>query len=113
MDKWILPTISEVLAQSELTLASCPSDKVDWAVATQNCVGDIATPVGVKNQNRVERLKAEAKWDGAIAALESSQESVEKMRQAFAQRREVIFELLDAVPGISCIKPTAPLGDTA
>ncbi len=42
---------------------------------------------------------------GAISALESSQESVEKMRQAFAQRREVIFELLNAVPGISCIKP--------
>jgi aspartate aminotransferase len=42
---------------------------------------------------------------GAISALESSQESVEKMRQAFAQRRQVIFELLDAVPGISCIKP--------
>lgn len=70
MDKWILPTISEVLAQSELTLANCPSDKVDWAVATQNCVGNIATPVGVKNQNSVERLKAEAQWKGAIAALE-------------------------------------------
>ncbi|WP_445173898.1 pyridoxal phosphate-dependent aminotransferase [Microcoleus sp.] len=42
---------------------------------------------------------------GAISALESSQESVEKMRQAFAQRRQVIFELLDAIPGISCIKP--------
>ncbi|MBD1813864.1 pyridoxal phosphate-dependent aminotransferase [Microcoleus vaginatus DQ-U2] len=42
---------------------------------------------------------------GAIAALESSQESVEKMRQAFAERRQVIFELLDAIPGISCIKP--------
>ncbi|NQE36040.1 pyridoxal phosphate-dependent aminotransferase [Microcoleus asticus] len=42
---------------------------------------------------------------GAIAALESSQDSVEKMRQAFAERRQVIFELLDAVPGISCIKP--------
>ena len=42
---------------------------------------------------------------GAISALESSQESVEQMRQAFAQRRQVIFELLDAVPGISCIKP--------
>ncbi|MEG4505474.1 pyridoxal phosphate-dependent aminotransferase [Microcoleus sp. F6_B4] len=42
---------------------------------------------------------------GAIAALESSQESVETMRQAFAERRQVIFELLDAVPGISCIKP--------
>ncbi|MCU0545731.1 MAG: pyridoxal phosphate-dependent aminotransferase [Oscillatoriaceae cyanobacterium Prado104] len=42
---------------------------------------------------------------GAIAALESSQESVEKMRRAFAQRREVIFELLQAIPGISCTKP--------
>lgn len=42
---------------------------------------------------------------GAISALESSQESVEKMRQAFAQRRQVIVELLEAVPGISCIKP--------
>jgi aspartate aminotransferase len=42
---------------------------------------------------------------GAISALESSQESVEKMRQAFAERRQVIFELLEAVPGISCIKP--------
>lgn len=42
---------------------------------------------------------------GAIAALESSQESVEKMRLAFADRREVIFELLCAIPGISCIKP--------
>lgn len=42
---------------------------------------------------------------GAIAALESSQESVEKMRLAFAERREVIFELLDAIPGISCTKP--------
>jgi len=42
---------------------------------------------------------------GAIAALEGSQESVETMRLAFADRREVIFELLDAIPGISCIKP--------
>ncbi|WP_228056681.1 pyridoxal phosphate-dependent aminotransferase [Microcoleus sp. LEGE 07076] len=42
---------------------------------------------------------------GAIAALESSQESVEKMRLAFADRRKVIFELLDSIPGISCIKP--------
>lgn len=42
---------------------------------------------------------------GAIAALESSQESVEKMRLAFADRRQVIFELLDAIPGITCTKP--------
>ncbi|OCQ97526.1 aspartate aminotransferase [Oscillatoriales cyanobacterium USR001] len=42
---------------------------------------------------------------GAIAALESSQDCVEKMRLAFAQRREVMFNLLNAIPGINCTKP--------
>ncbi|GAB4208350.1 MAG: pyridoxal phosphate-dependent aminotransferase [Coleofasciculaceae cyanobacterium] len=42
---------------------------------------------------------------GAIAALESSQECVEQMRQAFAQRRQVMFERLNAIPGLFCPKP--------
>lgn len=42
---------------------------------------------------------------GAIAALEGSQDCVEKMRQAFAKRREVMFERLNAIPGLKCPKP--------
>ncbi|MGB7442374.1 MAG: pyridoxal phosphate-dependent aminotransferase [Coleofasciculaceae cyanobacterium] len=42
---------------------------------------------------------------GAIAALEGSPDCVEEMRQAFAQRREVMFERLNAIPGMSCPKP--------
>lgn len=42
---------------------------------------------------------------GAIAALESSQDCVEEMRQAFAKRRQVMFERLNAIPGLSCPKP--------
>ncbi|MBD1922355.1 pyridoxal phosphate-dependent aminotransferase [Microcoleus sp. FACHB-831] len=42
---------------------------------------------------------------GAIAALESSQDCVEEMRLAFAQRREVMYERLTAIPGINCSKP--------
>ncbi|MDY7008286.1 MAG: pyridoxal phosphate-dependent aminotransferase [Cyanobacteriota bacterium] len=42
---------------------------------------------------------------GAIAALESSQDCVEEMRQAFAKRRQVIYDLLSAMPGITCSKP--------
>lgn len=42
---------------------------------------------------------------GAIAALESSQDCVEEMRLAFAQRREVMYERLNAIPGINCPKP--------
>ncbi|NER52709.1 MAG: pyridoxal phosphate-dependent aminotransferase [Symploca sp. SIO1A3] len=42
---------------------------------------------------------------GAIAALEGGLDCVEQMRQAFAQRREVMFERLQAIPGLSCPKP--------
>ena len=42
---------------------------------------------------------------GAIAALESSQDCVEEMRQAFAKRRQVMLERLNAIPGLTCSKP--------
>jgi aspartate aminotransferase len=42
---------------------------------------------------------------GAIAALEGSQEWVEVMRQAFAERRQVMWERVKAIPGLSCAKP--------
>ncbi|GAP93865.1 pyridoxal phosphate-dependent aminotransferase [Leptolyngbya sp. NIES-2104] len=44
---------------------------------------------------------------GAIAAYEDprSNESVELMRQAFAERRQAIFDLVSAIPGLNCAKP--------
>ncbi|EKQ68221.1 aspartate/tyrosine/aromatic aminotransferase [Leptolyngbyaceae cyanobacterium JSC-12] len=42
---------------------------------------------------------------GAIAALESPQDCVEEMRQAFAERRKVILERINAIPGLSCVIP--------
>jgi aspartate aminotransferase len=42
---------------------------------------------------------------GAIAALESSQDCVESMRQAFAQRRQVMLDRLNAISALSCSKP--------
>jgi len=42
---------------------------------------------------------------GAIAALEGSQDCVETMRQAFAERRQVMLARLNAIPGLTCAKP--------
>ncbi len=42
---------------------------------------------------------------GAIAALESSQECVEEMVKAFAQRRIYMYEAINAIPQLSCPKP--------
>jgi len=42
---------------------------------------------------------------GAIAALEGSQDCVAQMLQAFAERRQVMLEGLQAIPGLTCAKP--------
>lgn len=42
---------------------------------------------------------------GALAALESPQDCVEEMRLAFAERRQVMLERLNAIPGLICPKP--------
>jgi aspartate aminotransferase len=42
---------------------------------------------------------------GAIAALDASQDCVETMRQAFAQRRQVMLERIAAIPGLECPAP--------
>lgn len=42
---------------------------------------------------------------GAIAAYEGEQDCVEAMRQAFAERRQVVLEYINAIPGMSCPKP--------
>lgn len=42
---------------------------------------------------------------GAIAALDSSQDCVEEMRLAFAERRKVMLAAVQAIPGFTCPKP--------
>lgn len=42
---------------------------------------------------------------GAIAALEGSQDCVEKMRLAFAERRQTIFSQVQLIPGLRCLMP--------
>lgn len=42
---------------------------------------------------------------GAIAAYEGPQDCVETMRQAFAERRQVMLDLIQAIPGVTCGKP--------
>jgi len=70
VNKWILPTLSEILSLGESTLKDCPSPKAEWTAATENCRGDFTSPVSSKNELAPERVKAEREWWVAIAALE-------------------------------------------
>ena len=42
---------------------------------------------------------------GAIAALEGSQDCVQEMLTAFTARRQGIYDLINEIPGLSCLKP--------
>ncbi|SDH42062.1 pyridoxal phosphate-dependent aminotransferase [Alteribacillus bidgolensis] len=42
---------------------------------------------------------------GAIAAYTKEDGSVEKMRQAFEERLDCVYEKLVQIPGVSCVKP--------
>jgi aspartate aminotransferase len=42
---------------------------------------------------------------GGVAALNSPEETITRMARAFAERRDLIVERLNAIPGVSCVKP--------
>ncbi len=70
MQKWILPTISEVLALSESSLASCHNHKAEQTVVIEDVGGEVNSLIYNPNSNLLKRIKAEREWSGAIAAIE-------------------------------------------
>lgn len=42
---------------------------------------------------------------GAVAALRGSQDSVRKMRSEYRRRRDAIYEVISALPDVTCLKP--------
>jgi aspartate aminotransferase len=49
-------------------------------------------------------VNAPAQWAG-LAALDGPQDAVDAMMAAFAQRRRLVVDGLNALPGVSCIEP--------
>lgn len=49
-------------------------------------------------------VNAPAQWAG-LAALDGPQDDVDHMMRAFARRRKLVVEGLNALPGVSCIVP--------
>ena len=41
----------------------------------------------------------------SVQALTGPQEKIERMRRAFEERRDYIVQRMNAIPGVSCIKP--------
>ena len=74
--------------------------RLGWSVWPKSLVGD-AERLAINCHSCVN---AAAQWAG-IAALEGPQDSVGVMRDAFAERRRIIVEGLNGIPGVSCVEP--------
>ncbi len=70
VQKWILPTISEVLVLSESGKADDRGRKPEQIAATSSGVAQVQLSSYKKNTEILQRVKAEREWCGAIAAME-------------------------------------------
>jgi aspartate aminotransferase len=74
--------------------------RLGWSVWPRALVGD-AERLAINCHSCVN---AASQWAG-IAALEGPQDSVDAMRAAFAERRRIIVDGLNALPGVRCVEP--------
>jgi aspartate aminotransferase len=42
---------------------------------------------------------------GALAALQGDQSAIAVMREAFAKRRQIMYDAVVAIPGVTCVRP--------
>jgi aspartate aminotransferase len=59
-----------------------------------------------KLQSQTTSGTGHATMYGLIEALNGSQDAVEQMRKEFERRAEYMYERLNAIKGIACVKPT-------
>jgi aspartate/methionine/tyrosine aminotransferase len=74
--------------------------RLGWSVWPKSLVGD-AERLAINCHSCVN---ASAQFAG-VAALEGPQDSVDVMRKAFAERRRIIVDGLNAISGVSCVEP--------
>ncbi|MGH7003275.1 MAG: aminotransferase class I/II-fold pyridoxal phosphate-dependent enzyme, partial [Alphaproteobacteria bacterium] len=74
--------------------------RLGWSVWPKSLVAD-AERLAINCHSCVN---ASAQFAG-VAALEGPQDSVEVMRKAFAERRRIIVDGLNALPGVRCVEP--------
>jgi aspartate/methionine/tyrosine aminotransferase len=74
--------------------------RVGWMIGPKDVVDASA-----RHQSHATSNVANITQMAALAALGSSQESVDQMRDAFNARRKLMYQSLASIPGVTCIEP--------
>jgi len=74
--------------------------RLGWAVAPQKALAQMAK----FHQHSISCCTSFAQY-GGVAALEGPQDELERMRQEFHRRRDIMVKGLNDIPGVSCSTP--------
>lgn len=74
--------------------------RVGWMVGPSDVLGAAA-----RLQSHATSNVANISQMAALAAITGPQDVVEEMRQAFDGRRKLMYSLVEAIPGVSCLEP--------
>jgi alanine-synthesizing transaminase len=84
-----------------------PGFRIGWAVVTGNRA-QLASYVDAVNKFLRARLCAVTPLQYAIKpALDGPQDHLAEVKEKLRRRRDITFRRLNAIPGISCVKPSA------
>ena len=74
--------------------------RVGWMIGPEDVIAAAA-----RHQSHATSNVANVSQQAALAAVTGSQDTVEEMRTAFDRRRHLMYSLVAAIPGFSCIEP--------
>ena len=75
-----------------------------WRLAFAAGPADIMEAMGRLNENSISCVNTFVQWAG-IEALEGTREHIDAMVTEFQNRRDIIYEGINAIDGLSCVKP--------
>ncbi|MFQ5948164.1 MAG: pyridoxal phosphate-dependent aminotransferase, partial [Acidimicrobiia bacterium] len=74
--------------------------RVGWLIGPEPVVAAAA-----RLQSHTTSNVANVSQRAALAAVSGDLEAVRRMREAFDRRRKLMYSMLDAIPGVSCLEP--------
>ena len=77
-----------------------------WRLGYVAGPADVIEAVGLINENSCSCVNTPVQWAGVEALLGAqSQYYLDLMRNTYQERRDIVYKMINEIPGLSCIKP--------
>ena len=83
---------------------SKPYAMTGWRLAFAAGPADIIEAMGLLNENSISCVNTFVQWAG-IEALEGTRQYIDAMVAQFQNRRDIVYKEINAIDGLSCVKP--------